>query len=138
MEHRIGTHSVRIDGDTATVVLVGDLEVEQTKDLLRIVEGMSGGTGFFFVCADVGQLHGMPPEARRLAGGWKGIARAGGTAIIGATVITRTLVMLVSRASALLSNTRKNGEVAFFKTEEEALIWLASRRDALTARTLRS
>lgn len=133
-EHRIGPHCLRISGDTATILLIGELQVEQVTTLLSLMDSIGGGQGLFFVCADVSRLHGMPPEARRIAGNWKGIGRAGGTAIVGATVITRTLVMLVSRASTLMSRTRKIGEIGFFKTEEEARVWLDTRRALVSVR----
>jgi hypothetical protein len=133
MEHRIGSHTLTVEGDTAFITLVSDLQVDQVRIILSVIDSIGGGQGNFYVLADLRKLEGITPESRRLAGEWKGIARAGGTAIIGASVITRSLVTLVSRASTLLSKTRKTGEVAFFKTEDEARTWLATCRVRMAA-----
>lgn len=136
-EHQIGPHTLRIDGDTVSLCLSGEFQAEHIARVISLIDEIGGGQGPFYVLADVERLNGMPAEARRIAGAWKGIGRAGGTAIIGATMLQRTLVTLVSRASTMLSNTRKNGEVSFFKTEEEARAWLATRRVAASSRSLR-
>lgn len=130
MEHRLGSHLVSIDGDMAILTLDGDCRAEHIRAITALLDGIGGGEGMFYVLADVLRLHGVQPEARRIAGEWRGIRRSGGTAIIGATVFTRTLILLASRASALLSKTKKQGELSFFNTEAEALTWLAAARSA--------
>ena len=134
MEHRLGQHTIDIDGDFVVITLVGDCLAEHISAILVLIDGIGGGKGAYYVIAKVQHLDGVPPEARRIAGAWRGIGRVGGTAIVGATVLTRTLVMLVSRASTLISSTRKTGELRFYKTEEEARDWLIAHRAASSLR----
>lgn len=133
MEHRIGPHLIDIHGDTAFITLHGDFLVAHTRPMLALLEGIGGGEGKFYVLADVKDLNGVQPEARRIASSWSGVGRAQCTAIIGANLVTRTLVLLVSRASTLLTTSR-HGEVRFFKTESEAREWVAACGGLLPSR----
>jgi hypothetical protein len=137
MEYPIGPHTVRIDDDTISIVVVGDCLTEHVVEILGHIEGIGGGRGKFYILADVGRLKNIPPDARRVAGAWRSNGRAGGIAILGATVLSRTLVMLVSRASSLLYSSAKRGEMNFFDTEEAARAWLRSRRSAFLLRQSR-
>ena len=130
MEQRIGPQRIDISGDTAFITIVDEVLAKDMAALLAALDTIGGGSGPLYILADIGRLRILPPAARHLAGEWKGIGRVGGTAIIGATLITKTLVMLVSRASTLLSNTRKLGEVRFFNSEQDARAWIATRRGA--------
>lgn len=137
MEQRIGPQSIDITGDTAFITMVDEVLAEDMAVLLAALDTVGGGDGPFYILADIRRLRILPPPARHLAGAWKGIGRVGGTAIIGATLITKTLVMLASRASTLLSNTRKTGEVRFFNSEEDARAWIATRRGTLRTNRIR-
>lgn len=134
MEHRFGSHSIRIEGDTVFIVIGPDCSPEHLQNILQTIETVGGGQGMVYVIADVRNMKNVPPATRRVASEWKGIGRIGGTAILGATVLTRTIVTLVSRASTLLAHTKKLGELNFCKSEEEGRAWLATRRSSdLTA-----
>lgn len=136
MEHRIGPHYIRVDGDLVFIVFGLDCWPESMQSILSTIDGVGGGQGNVYVLADVRGLKNVPPESRRLAGEWKGIGRVGGTVILGATVLTRTIVTLVSRASTLISQTQKIGEVNFCKSEEEGRAWLAARREIKAAASI--
>jgi len=129
MEKRIGPHTLRIAGDTAFLALVGDVQAVDVLPILSHIERINGGTGSFYVVADLSGVTSIAPEARRVASKWPAIGRAGGTAVIGASLLTQTLVTLVSRANSLLSGVKKRAGVAFFKSEGEAVAWLSSLRE---------
>lgn len=127
MEHRIGSHKIFIKNDTVLITLIGNCDTAHIREIIALVEQTSNRWGRFFVLADVSSFGQITPEARRVAGEWSGIARAAGTVIIGASVMTRAIVILVSRASTLLSHTSKKGELAFCANEQEAVAWLKTR-----------
>lgn len=138
MEHRIGPHSLHIDGNLASVVLVGELLVEHIPAFFKVIDTVGDGQDALYLLVDISLLQGMSAEVRRLAVAWKGLGRAGDSAIVGATVFTRTLVLLISRAASLVRSKPRMRDLAFFKTEEEARLWLNSRRTPASARSLRS
>lgn len=133
MKHQIGHHRVEVDGDTIHIVLKGDCSPEEITEVLRVIDGTGSGKSRCYVLADVSALTKASPETRRIAGQWAGVGRIAGTAIIGATALTRTLVVLVSRASIFLSRTPKIGDTYFCDTEAEARRWLNTCRPAPSA-----
>lgn len=128
MEQRIGPHTVRINGNLAELTLVGMIGAEHMPPVLALLDGANGGAGRCYVLADLRSVAGVSPDARRIASQWSGVRRIHGIAVIGASLIIRTLVLLVARANTLLSGTTKSTKIAFFQEADEALAWLQQSR----------
>jgi hypothetical protein len=133
MEHRIGLHNLRIEGDLVFITLNGDCVPDQIRRLLSVIDEAGGGRGNVYVLADVRNFGSASAESRRIAVEWTGVGRINGAAILGATLITRAMVVLVWRASTILSKSNKITELHFCKSEEEGRAWLAARRTAAVA-----
>lgn len=130
MKHQIGNHDVELDGDTVFLQFCGDCSPQDIGGILRIIDSIGGSKDKIYILADLSALDKVSPETRRIASQWPGVGRIAGTAIIGATLITRAMVTLVARASTFLSHTPKTGEPYFCKSKEDAQRLIDSLRAA--------
>lgn len=128
MKHQIGPHTVGLDGDLVELTLTGLIAAEHMPRVLQLIDSMNGGSGSCYVFADLRGVESVSPDARRIASKWPGVRRVRGIAIVGASLVVQTLVLLVSRANTLLSGTTKTAKVAFFKSDSEARAWLQKTR----------
>ena len=124
----MGRHTVGIDSDVSELTLTGRIAAEHMPRVLQVIDDMNSGSGLCYVLANLRGVEGMSPDARRIASQRPGVHRVRGIAIIGASLIVQTLVLLVSRANTLLSGTKKTVEIALFKSETDARAWLQKFR----------
>lgn len=126
MEHRIGRHTLREDGETLHLRIIGDFEMEEMQQVLSIIDSVVEREGCWAVVADVREMSRVTHEARQLASRWENVKLGYATAIFGAGLATRTMIFLISRAMELI--TRKHSNITFVKTEAEARSWVKAQR----------
>lgn len=114
------------------VEIIGDLNAEHMPIFLDLAGQYARECGYILVLVNSSQAGTMHPEARRLAVAFRkhNLARTA-TAIIGASLTTRSVAALLFKAMALV--TGRESEVSFFKNESEARLWLDERRPHLAA-----
>lgn len=112
------------------VEIVGDLTVEHMPIFLDLAGQYAREWGYMLVLVNGTHAGTMHAEARRLAIAFRKRSPAkSATAVIGASLATRSLVTLLYKAMELMSG--KESMVAFFKTESEARVWLDEKRAKL-------
>jgi hypothetical protein len=128
----IGSHRVVFEPDLYAITFIGDLTIEQVPDFAECNKYYAQRLGYIMCVADASQVGTMTPESRRLSAELsREIGCPGVTAIYGASLIARTLSVLVTKAISMIR--KVHSEVAFFKTEAEARAWLAEQRPRLIA-----
>lgn len=120
--HRIGPHTLVVEEDVARMTFVGDFDLAHMEAILEILDGIHQRHGRIGAIADVSGLRSVLPEARHRGGAFTKTHFIFATAVFGANPAVRTVITLISRAAELFSGRRSN--VAFLKTEAEAIAWL--------------
>lgn len=87
--------------------------------------------GRFGTLIDARKMGRISAGARKAVGEWGSSAGNFGTAVFGASLLIRTLVMLLVRAREIVE--RIDLALGFFKTAAEASAWLDSRRALVLA-----
>ena len=128
----IGSHRVVFEPDLYAITFIGDLTVEQVPDFAACNKYYAKCQGYVMCVADATKVGTMTPESRRLSAELsRELGCPGATAIYGASLLARTLSVLVTQAIAMIR--KVPSEVAFFKTEAEARAWLLEQRPKLIA-----
>lgn len=126
-EQTIGTHRLRIEGDTVLIRWIGIPLFEDVRTIYKHLELALSEHGRLFIINDMRQS-GLPSaQTRQWMAKWA--LKLPITAIInvGASLPIRVLQSLILRASTLLGNQPKI-ETVHCSSEAEAFDWLAARR----------
>lgn len=129
-EQTIGTHRLRIEGDTVVTRWIGVPLFEDVRTIYRQLELTLAEHGRLFIINDMRQS-GLPSaQARQWIAKWA--LNLPITAVInfGASLPIRVLQSLILRASALLGNQPKV-EIVHCSSEAEAFAWIAAHRRKL-------
>lgn len=123
----VGPHQIRLDGDIAWVRIVGVLERPESEQLYRLYDQIGARQGYLLVLSDATAARGNSPEARRFQHDhYKLRTYPSYTAVYGANLVIRTLIMMGIRANQLIHAQRP--QVSFHSTEAEARAALAEQR----------
>lgn len=126
-EISVGTHRVRVTGDTVLTRYIGVPEYEHVVEIHRYFDQVKAAHGRLFVINDM-TLSGIPsPQTRRFIAGWG--SNNPGTQVVsfGASLTIRALQVLILRAGALIG---KRPEIVpeHVADEAAAYAWVSARR----------
>ena len=123
----IGITSVAIHDDEVRVSGERLMKLPEIQRMLGIFEMVLSHRGRLFLLFVAGKSSGTPnPETRRYLAEWGRRNNVNGTALVGGSTLTRTVVTLTVRAVSLL---RRNPlPLIFVETEAEARTWFDELR----------
>lgn len=128
----LGTHSYYVEDDTFVLRGNGTLTVSDVESLYSICWGIGDRHDYWLVLVNSRAGMNMSPEARRRVGELSRKRRSqNATAIYGASIIERTLVLFITNAVRMIRGMAMPIET--FQTEAEARSWLAEQRRSLRA-----
>ncbi len=128
----IGSHLMGEEADLSIIILHGVVESEHLAAMHPRSVAMFRRHGYALTLIDATDAKSMTQEARRLGAELnRKSPMLSATAIYGASLFTRTLATLLWRAVSLMAN--GTFELAFYKTEQDARIWLGAQRNKLRA-----
>lgn len=128
---QVAEHRLRLQDDVLHVEVVGDLDLDMMKQLILVYEACVAHFGYLLLLMDVRQSTGFAADARKYAvERAKDFASVQATAVYGAPVIVRGLMILLSRATFLLSKGRA-AELCFVSSQDEGRLWLDQHRDMM-------
>lgn len=130
----VGTHVARRAGDLLELRVRGPLTASDVEALHRAVRSTVEAAGRCYLLADLGEMAGLDPEARRQMAAW-GRERedeVDGVAAFGCSFAMRTLITLTLNAIKILR--RKQSETVFVRDEAAARRWIEARRAAVATR----
>ena len=126
----LGNHHYHVEDDLFVLRGCGELSLDDTRELLGICNLIGDQYGYWLVLVDAHAGVGMSAEARRYIGEMsRSPRRISATAIYGAGVQERTLMLFVRNAVRLLRGTEM--PVEDFSSEAAARSWLVARRPLL-------
>lgn len=129
-EMKIGTHLLRIEGDTVLTRYVGVPKYEDICSIHAEFDRVLDEQGRLFVINDMHQS-GLPSaETRRFIATWGATHAVAGVANFGASLTIRVLQELILRAMALVGK-KPPVEVVHCDSEADAFAWIAVRRRQL-------
>ncbi len=129
-EMKIGTHLVRIDGDTVLTRYVGVPKYEDVCNIHAEFDRVLNEHGRLFVINDMHQS-GLPTaETRKFIATWGATHAIAGVASFGASIAIRALHALIFRAMALVGK-KPTIEAVHCDNEADAFAWIAARRSHL-------
>jgi len=126
-EESIGTHRVRVDGDTVLTRYVGVPELDHVKEIHLRFERTLAEHGRLFVINDMRRTGIPSTETRHFIARWGQEHPVAGVVNFGASLPIRMLQGLVIRAASLLGKKIPVVPVNL-TTEAEALAWVDARR----------
>lgn len=126
-EEIIGTHRVRVDGDTVLTRYIGVPEFEHIQAIHLHFDRVLTEHGRLFVINDMSRTGVPSTRTRRWIVEWAQTHPIAGLVNFGASLPIRTLQTLIMRATALLSQ-RPILQPFHCDTEAEAVAWIAQRR----------
>ena len=130
-----GKHRVYLEPpDTFFFVAGGDVTADDVLRLHALLAAFEQDKEFILALADASRLGSMPADARKLASRSEATQRLRGIAIYGTSYAKRVVLLLVTKAFALLKGS-DSLPIVSLATEAEARAWLAERRKALLAGT---
>jgi hypothetical protein len=131
MEHLIGSHMIRDEGNIAVVIFNGSVTAEDMQRIFSVVETIIERHGRYGTLVNACSMGRVTPGARQVIGQWPRSSLSFGISVFGASLVTRTVMTLVIRALHLVGRGPVAGE--FFKTEAEARAWITARSKQATA-----
>lgn len=131
-ESKVGEHILRFEPpDLAHVILSGDVSVRDMEGIGAYLRAHRAKGSHILAMVDLAAMGNVPPEARRTAAVDKINPLYRGMALYNANFRTRVLAKLLLGAMRLLS--AEKTPIAFFRTEDEARLWIEQRRSELAA-----
>jgi hypothetical protein len=127
--HVLGTHEIRIEGDTIFLIQQGDYSLDDALKTHAEIEGVLNKLGRVFVLVDQSHAGQTSPEARRSITEWNKRHRASGSAVFGGSRVSRAAATLVITAIRLFKP--DTAPTIFTESEAEARAWIAERRQKL-------
>lgn len=129
----IGTHEIRIEGDTVLLIQQGDYTLDDAIKINAEVGAVLNKLGRVFVLVDQSRAGQTSPEARRCIMEWNKHHRASGSVVFGGSRVSRATATLVIAATRLFRP--DSAPTVFMETEFEARAWITERRGKLTPAT---
>jgi len=127
IEMPLGTHLIRIDGDSLEVTARGMLRGDDMRELFEHFVRIKREHGQLFVIYDGRESTGVDAEARRVASQLRNEeANATFRVAFGVSFSTRVLLSMILRAQRVLSN--RNINVHIFDDEQQARAFFATER----------
>lgn len=124
---KIGAHYFWLEGDLAITVIDGNMSAEEVVAMQQVSKPISDQCGYVLSLVDASRAGTVTPEARRVSADYQRKNPVpGAVGVFGTGVMLRAINALYSRAISLLTTTPR--EMALFKTEAEARLWLESQR----------
>ena len=129
-----GKHPYHVEDDIICLAVRGVFNGDDIAEFLSAAEEVIAQHKDVYILGDLHQMSELTLAARKYAASWLQTHRCAGAAYYGASFITRTIVILVTRGINLLN--RNTVPVGITDTEEEARQWIGGHR--LRARRPRS
>lgn len=117
--------------DTFLNVNHGPITPEHLQEFLTLIQDIRQRHGYVFVITDVGGLTSVSAETRRLCAEWARANTVAASAVLGASVATRAIIALISRAMAIIGPS--GFTIKFFDHADSARVWLAEQRRLIRA-----
>ena len=133
----IGPHRLWTEDDVLGIVIQGTLEADHAQAINQFSLDLIQKHGYSLILVDAQAAAHVTAETRRIAAAFRRehpVPTA--NAIIGLNVVIRALATLVYRGLALVDEAPQLMEM--FKSEAEALAWLAAQRLRLRAQAARA
>lgn len=134
-----GSHITLEEPDVAYWHIVGDVTVNDIRDIYDIQLEFCKNKQYVFVLADIRGIRSITAEARKLSA--EGPNRRAtampirGNAIFGASFHFRVIGTLVAKAAQFIHKSQDN-PTRFFQNEADARAWFAQRRLEIAASSL--
>jgi hypothetical protein len=126
----LGTHLIRVDGDTVFVIARGQLKADEMRVLLETYDRIAVEQGRLFILYDGRECTGVDPDARKLAAEERITRKEADLQIaFGLSFAVRIILNMLIRAQAVLRN--RQVSVRVFDTEAEALAFLVPEREKI-------
>lgn len=127
---RIGSHLLRVDGDTIYMKFKGVLALEEARQMLTRCDAVCRQHGWIFMVADMTHAQPVPQDARKLFATWP-LQGHYAIAAYGISSPIRAIMQLVRAARRLLGKQGIDSHVV--ADEAAARQWVAERRRTLQA-----
>lgn len=114
------------EGDIVHLQIRGRLDLARITMLHEQVAQVLREAGQAYLLADLSQLDGISPDARRANGEWSKTHHVTGAALYGAGFAARTLASLLYQAVRLVGN--KHFELEFARDEAAGRRWIDAHR----------
>ncbi|MEM9453239.1 MAG: hypothetical protein AAGF11_03615 [Myxococcota bacterium] len=115
--------------------VIGMVDAEQLSGVWGAALASAEGLPFFLLEADISEMDGQSPDARRATIKYFHSLPPFAIAVVAKTFAQRAIGKLVIKASRLLATDQGNLEASdFFKNSEQANEWLDSQVDMLKAK----
>ena len=136
-QRRLGTHLLEIREDTQILRLNGPYTEDDLRAMLPIGDAIMARYGYYISITDSSHAAGMTPGARRLNAEWvRERPQALGISIVfGASLPSRVLLTLITRASALMS--KRSPRIELVDSEQAAFALADVERPRLAAEARR-
>lgn len=136
MEHFVGSHVVREEGDIAVLIFNGNITAEDMQEVFSIFQKMIERHGRYGTLVNAYRMGWVTPGARQVIGQWPFTSLSFGTSVFGAGLATHAVMTLIIRALQLVG--RGHLALEFFKTQADAQAWITARsRQAAAAQQAR-
>jgi hypothetical protein len=112
---------VYAEGPILFAIFDGDFTHEQAKEMMAFVDQQFGESPYYALC-DIRHQGATAPETRRLLTEWSKNKHLCSAALVGGSVLARTLATLVGSAMRVFS--KKPVRLTFVPNVEEGKAWL--------------
>lgn len=127
----VAKHRVSLHGDILHIEFIGALDLGMMKQLVPIYQACIAHFGYLLLMMDVSRSSGFDADARRYSVNWaKDYASVQSAAVYGAPVFVRSFLILLNRATFLLSKGTA-AELNFVSSFAEGQTWLDGQRSKL-------
>ena len=122
-----------IEPDIMVMEFSGVVLPEEGREICRRQEEWAAGRRRVFFLIDAGKLEKIEPEVRRIANESMQRMPVRGLSIHSAPLKARVIIKLLMTAFKLFGDRADKAPLMYFVNREEALTWIAERRQALNA-----
>jgi hypothetical protein len=127
--YTVGKHHIREVDDLVAVVWHGPASLAEIREIMAHVDQIYRQHGYALLLFDVTDAGLAEEGSRKWLAAWARDNPACRVATFGASLIIRTALHLLNRASRLFN--AQVGETQFCASEAEARAWLSSQRELL-------
>lgn len=127
---RFGQHRVRVDGDLVELQIVGAASLAEAVAFHELLVEVLAERGRCYVLADLREMTGIDPRARRYVSDWNREHRITAGSAYGASFSGRVFITLLLNAIRLLNSNAP--EVHLARSESEARRWIAAHAGRTT------
>jgi len=122
---RLGRHRVRVDGDLVELQFVGAASLAEAVAFHELLAEVLAERGRCYVLADLSEMTGIDPRARRYVSDWNREHRITAGSAYGASFSGWVIFTLLLNAIRLMNSNAP--EVHMARSELEARQWIAAR-----------